>query len=71
MAGVPFVAGKDGTADVSFSTVDRGFENPDTFGRVTRYSLMSLNESGSAKTDMVLIIPEAHIKGFVWNFPII
>lgn len=71
MAGVPFVAGKDGTAEVSFNTIDSGFENPDTFGRVTKYSLMSLNESGSAKTDMVLIIPEAHIKGFVWNFPII
>lgn len=71
MAGVPFIAGKDGTAEVSFNTIDRGFENPDTFGRVTKYSLMSLNESGSAKTDMVLIIPEAHIKGFVWNFPII
>ena len=70
MAGVPFVAGKDGTADVSFSTVDRGFENPDTFGRVTRYSLMSLDSEKKAKTEMTLIIPEAHIKGFVWNFPI-
>jgi hypothetical protein len=71
MAGVPFVAGKDGTAEVLFSTIDRGFENPDTFGRITKYSLMSLNESGSAKTEMVLTIPEAHIKGFFWNFPII
>ena len=71
MAGVPFVAGKDGTADVSFSTVDRGFENPDTFGRVTRYSLMSLDSEKNAKTEMTFIIPEAHIKGFVWNFPII
>lgn len=71
MVGVPFVAGKDGTAEVSFNTIGRGFENPDTFGRVTKYSLMSLDESGSAKIDMVLIIPEAHIKGFIWNFPII
>lgn len=71
MAGVPFVAGKDGTADVSFSTVDRGFENPDTFGRVTRYSLMSLDSEKNAKTEMTFIIPEAHIKGFIWNFPII
>ena len=71
MAGVPFVAGKDGTAEVSFSTIGRGFENPDTFGRVTKYSLMSLNEGGKAKTEMTLVIPEAHIKGFVWNFPII
>lgn len=71
MAGVPFVAGKDGTAEVSFSTIDRGFENPDTFGRVTRYSLMSLDSEKKAKTEMTLIIPEAHIKGFIWNFPII
>lgn len=71
MAGVPFVAGKDGTAEVSFNTIDRGFENPDTFGRVTRYSLMSLDSEGNAKTEMTLIIPEAHIKGFIWNFPII
>lgn len=71
MAGVPFVAGKDGTAEVSFSTIGRGFENPDTFGRVTKYSLMSLNEGGKAKTEMTLVIPEAHIKGFIWNFPII
>lgn len=71
MAGVPFVAGKDGTAEVSFSTIDRGFENPDTFGRVTRYSLMSLDSEKKAKTEMPLIIPEAHIKGFIWNFPII
>ena len=71
MAGVPFVAGKDGTADVSFNTIDRGFENPDTFGRVTRYSLMSLDSEKKAKTEMTLIIPEAHIKGFIWNFPII
>lgn len=70
MAGVPFVAGKDGTAEVSFNTVDRGFENPDTFGRVTKYSLMSLSEDGKAKTEMTLTIPEAHIKGFIWNFPI-
>ena len=71
MAGVPFVAGKDGTAEVTFNTVDRGFENPDTFGRVTKYSLMSLDGDGKAKTEMALIIPEAHIKGFIWNFPII
>lgn len=71
MAGVPFVASKDGKAEVSFNTIDRGFENPDTFGRVTKYSLMSLNECGKAKTEMTLIIPEAHIKGFIWNFPII
>ena len=71
MAGVPFVAGKDGTAEVSFNTIDRGFENPDTFGRVTRYSLMSLDSEGNAKTEMTLIIPEAHINGFIWNFPII
>lgn len=70
MAGVPFVAGKDGTAEVSFNTIDRGFENPDTFGRVTKYSLMSLSEDGKAKTEMTLTIPEAHIKGFIWNFPI-
>ena len=69
MAGVPFNAGKDGTAEVTFNTVDRGFENPDTFGRVTRYSLMSLDSKGKAKTEMTLTIPEAHIKGFVWNFP--
>lgn len=69
MAGVPFVAGKDGTAEVSFNTVDKGFENPDTFGRVMRYSLMSLDNKGKAKTEMTFIIPEAHIKGFVWNFP--
>lgn len=71
MAGVPFTAGKDGTAEVTFNTVDRGFENPDTFGRVTRYSLMSLDSEKKAKTEMTLIIPEAHIKGFIWNFPII
>ena len=71
MAGVPFVAGKDGTAEVSFNTIDRGFENPDTFGRVTKYSLISLDSEKHAKTEMILIIPEAHIKGFVWNFPII
>lgn len=70
MAGVPFVAGKDGTAEVTFNTIDRGFENPDTFGRVTKYSLMSLSEDGKAKTEMTLTIPEAHIKGFIWNFPI-
>ena len=71
MAGVPFVAGTDGTAEVSFNTVGRGFENPDTFGRVTRYSLMSLDSEKKAKTEMTLLIPEAHIKGFIWNFPII
>lgn len=71
MAGVPFTAGADGTAEVSFNTVDSGFENPDTFGRVTKYSLMSLDSGKNAKTEMTLIIPEAHIKGFVWNFPII
>lgn len=71
MAGVPFTAGADGTAEVSFNTVDSGFENPDTFGRVTKYSLMSLDGDGKAKTEMALILPEAHIKGFVWNFPII
>lgn len=70
MAGVPFVAGKDGTAEVNFKTIGRGFENPDTFGRVTKYSLMSLSEDGKAKTEMTLTIPEAHIKGFIWNFPI-
>lgn len=70
MAGVPFTAGTDGTAEVSFNMVDRGFENPDTFGRVTKYSLMSLSEDGKAKTEMTLTIPEAHIKGFIWNFPI-
>ena len=69
MAGVPFTAGADGTAEVSFNTVDRGFENPDTFGRVTRYSLMSLDSGKNAKTEMTIIIPEAHIKGFIWNFP--
>lgn len=69
MAGVPFTAGSDGTAEVSFNTVDRGFENPDTFGRVTKYSLMSLDSKGNAKTEMTIIIPEAHIKGFIWNFP--
>ncbi len=69
MAGVPFTAGADGTAEVSFSTIDRGFENPDTFGRVTRYSLMSLDSEKKAKTEMTFIIPEAHIKGFIWNFP--
>lgn len=69
MAGVPFTAGTDGTAEVSFNTVDRGFENPDTFGRVTRYSLLSLASGKNAKTEMTLIIPEAHIKGFVWNLP--
>lgn len=69
MAGVPFTAGADGTAEVSFNTVDRGFENPDTFGRVTKYSLMSLDSGKNAKTEMTLIIPEAHIKGFIWNFP--
>lgn len=71
MAGVPFTAVADGTAEVSFNTVDSGFENPDTFGRVTKYSLMSLDGDGKAKTEMALILPEAHIKGFVWNFPII
>lgn len=71
MAGVPFTAGSDGTAEVSFKTVDSGFENPDTFGRVTKYSLMSLDSKGNAKTEMTLIIPEAHIKGFIWNFPCI
>lgn len=70
-AGDQFTAGKDGTAEVTFNTVDRGFENPDTFGRVTRYSLMSLDSEKRAKTEMTLIIPEAHIKGFIWNFPII
>lgn len=69
MAGVPFTAGADGTAEVSFNTVDRGFENPDIFGRVTKYSLMSLDSGKNAKTEMTLIIPEAHIKGFVWNLP--
>lgn len=69
MAGVPFVAGKDGTAEVSFNTIDKGFENPDTFGRITKYSLISLDSKGKAKTEMTLIIPEAHINGFVWNFP--
>lgn len=69
MAGVPFTAGADGTAEVSFNTVDRGFENPDIFGRVTKYSLMSLASGKNAKTEMTLIIPEAHIKGFVWNLP--
>lgn len=69
MAGVPFTAGTDGTAEVSFNMVDRGFENPDTFGRVTRYSLLSLASGKNAKTEMTLIIPEAHIKGFVWNLP--
>lgn len=69
MAGVPFTVGADGTAEVSFNTVDRGFENPDIFGRVTKYSLMSLDSGKNAKTEMTLIIPEAHIKGFVWNLP--
>ena len=71
MAGVPFTAGADGTAEVSFNTVDRGFENSDTFGRVTKYSLMSLDSGKNAKTEMTIIVPEAHIKGFIWNFPII
>lgn len=69
MAGVPFIAGKDGTAEVSFNTIDMGFENPDTFGRVTKYSLMSIDSEKNAKTEMTFIIPEAHIKGFIWNFP--
>lgn len=69
MAGVPFIAGKDGTAEVTFKTIDRGFENPDTFGRVTKYSLMSLDSGKHTKTEMTLTIPEAHIKGIVWNFP--
>lgn len=69
MAGVPFTVGADGTAEVSFNTVDSGFENPDTFGRVTKYSLLSLDSGKNAKTEMTLIIPEAHIKGFIWNFP--
>jgi hypothetical protein len=69
MAGVPFIAGKDGTAEVTFKTIGRGFENPDTFGRVTKYSLMSIDSEKNAKTEMTFIIPEAHIKGFIWNFP--